>query len=275
MPAIYFSGQDKKFQFNYRMLRSFAQHFPTDKKYSDLAKGLISLGISSITCEILNREVLKRSDLDALWATGTLRLRSQLLDDEGFFCSITDKQAQDILASGDSRMFFTAARLIHLFWKPETPEGKRRISRQMEDALLEGIKNFPDPIVNKLITSECVRPASFIFPSGGYPSNSGGRFAELTEDDVKLLPYLPVATVADLADDFGTVADFSVRTMLIEHLLGHEDPSVRLNLSTSEILPDWALEKLAHDPEPDVADAAQKTLGDDDIPAYIKESDNE
>lgn len=264
MPTIHFHGQDKKFQFNYRMLLSFAQHFPTDEKYSDLAKGLISLGISSITSEILKREVLGRSATDALWDTGTPRLRHQLLDDEGFFRAMSDEHARDILASGDSRMFFTAARLIHLFWKPAAPGDKRRLSTQMADALLEGIKIFPDPIVNKLITSECVRPASFIFPSGEDALNRRERFAELTEDDVKLLPYLPVATVAALANDFDTVADGAVQTLLIGPLIDHEDPLVRLNLSKNEYLPIWALERLAQDTEPDVAECARKTLGGDD-----------
>lgn len=264
MPTIHFPGQDKKFQFNYRMLLSFAQHFPTDEKYSDLAKSLISLGISSISSEILKRGVPGRSDRDVMWASVNSNIRNQLLDDEGFFCAMTDEQARDILASGDSRMFFAAARLIHLFWKPETPGDKRRLSTRMADALLEGIKNFPDPVINKLITSECVRPASFIFPPGGDTLNRRESFAELTEDDVKLLPYLPVATIAALAYDFDTVADAAVQSLLIGPLLDHEDPLVRLNLSENEYLPNWALERLAQDTEPDVADSARKSLGGDD-----------
>lgn len=257
----------------HRHLLAIAEHLPKDGAHShEVAKALVALGVPSVTMSLLNSssvavlEHLDQRDLDELWAAGDLTIRRFLTHKWDYVELLSDAQAQDIIDADDPEMLASMARMTPLLYAARKEEPERRLSNAMADALLEYIASSRSPKLPQTLAGNSDSPVKFR-PSFRecVESNYWVRnvFFAIQPADIELLSTVSVGTLQALAYRLDEIRNDEARREVINALLVHPDPAVRLKLAQNEhSVPRPVLELLLHDPEPDVALYASESLDD-------------
>lgn len=252
----------KEFPIPHSMLKKLASECSEGPHGRELGRALLGLGIPSITEELLREDFLTAEDRDAIWASGDLDLRRQLLRDPDFLTRLTDAQAAEIVEQDDVEMLKVLGGWVERLYPGR--DGGLRISGAAADRLIGHIRNHENASVRAELAENSFTPARFYPPLSEYLRNGYDMrsypFAGLCAEDVALFQGQSRDVLEALAREVENIEDREARKAVIALLAVHPDPEVRLALAENEDAPRLAQELLAADPDPVIAGLAAERL---------------
>ncbi|MBD5538533.1 MAG: hypothetical protein HDQ94_00820 [Desulfovibrio sp.] len=262
MAIIRFTEGGKEFPLSHKLLMALAQNCTDGPLGAELGRALLSLGIPSLTEELVDKDFLTAAERDAIWENGDLDVRRRLLREEAFLSRLTDAQAREIVAQDDVEMLETVGEWSERLYPGR--EGGLRISGAVADMLIDHIRTHENASVRAALAENSWTPPRFYPPLEEYVRN-GYRlrsypFAALKVEEVDLLRGLSREVLKELAFRVGDIGETEARQAAVTMLAAHPDPDVRQALAENEGAPRLAHELLARDTDPEIAALAAQRL---------------
>lgn len=122
-----------------------------EKADPELVSALFEIGHPLVREKIIYSDLLNQAQRDRAWQQGDVKVCRELLKLPVFFEELTDCQARDIIALGDTHMLqHLAGKIRYLYIRWEEIEG-RRLAPEIRDKLLKALLESPDPHVHRLL----------------------------------------------------------------------------------------------------------------------------
>lgn len=256
MATIRFTEGGREYPIPHSMLTSMAMVCPEGPVGEDLGRAMLALGIPSLTQALLLAGFLTTEDRDAIWATGDIDLRRDLVEEEKFLSRLTDAQARDIMEQDDVDMLKAVGQSAGLL--DDAADGDGRISRAAADRLLEHIRGHKNVSVRGALAQNPDTPPHLYPPLAEYIRNrydipADYPLTDMGVEDVALFKGRSRALLEWLGCQVDQIEDEEAQEAAIRLVAAHPDPGVRLALVECEDTPGLALELLAGDPDPEIA----------------------
>ena len=258
-------GEDE-FKVNFEFLISFTKSLPEEEKYSKLAARITALNIPSLTAALLEKDgLLTTESLDALWDMNDLNIQRSLVSNSQFMAYITNDQARRIMELDDGYIWNALAQNAE-YLLDEIPflETRIRLSEEMAMRLYESLRKLSVGLVqdtldfNYQIPKKYWRPLSEYIKAGCRPQSMNVECADM--DTVAALPDAAYRYLYVFAQSLQDIKDERAKKGVALFLLSQPDPYLRLELAENSSVPAWILERLISDEEPEVREAARKSL---------------
>lgn len=127
----------------------------------DLVSSLFELGHPLVQEAIIYTGLLNQNQRDRAWQQGNVKVCRKLIGQPEFIRELTNQQAEDIIALGDTHMLQTLAHKIHYLYTAWEEIEERRLTPGMRDKLLMYLMESHDKDVQRLLDMEGI-PAEII-----------------------------------------------------------------------------------------------------------------
>ncbi|MBQ7607705.1 MAG: hypothetical protein IJU76_07005 [Desulfovibrionaceae bacterium] len=259
------------------------------KDYKKHGEEILKSGIPSLIKHIL--PFLTVRERDDLWGR-SFDMSYILVGDFSFLYSINDTQARDII--GLNNPFISMKVAKYTDWRAfeecfedeeyeieiEDDEDDEsyvrdftiRISKVMYHKLFKFIRSSRYPCVrNALISNQDIDPK--YLPDLKDCLKLGIDVFNVriikTGSDLDLIETCPSKVLVNIADNVHLIQDKKIRKCIVDMIIGHPDPEVRLALAENSMAPKKILEELLHDEEEDVVNRVRESL------SYLRDDDDE
>lgn len=285
---IKISVNGKEFPVGYKLLLIIAKNIPPRPQYSKLAKGLVGIGINSISRAVIasnNVALFGYYSLPVkimydLYFHASKEILQALVGNDRFLLGtpdetgIPDEIIEDFAQSDDPDLLVrVASKIYQLKWVSAYSRGIIWEIKNPTRKLLLHLKNHPDQEVRKAyckamhtlkskydhdLPEEYIPTIEEAIKAGIEPHYI--KLAKMRSQDIIPVVNSGRAMLREVASRLDEIEDESVRKAVCETLVRHPDPQILLDMihgSMSESI----LNILAEDSEPDVAATAKNKAG--------------
>ncbi|MBD5646129.1 MAG: hypothetical protein HDQ89_00395 [Desulfovibrio sp.] len=266
MATIRFTEGGREYPIPHSMLTTMAMVCPEGPGGEDLGRAMLALGILSLTESLMYSGFFTTEDRDAIWVTGDIDLRRNLIEEEKFLSRLTDAQARDIVEQDDVDMLKAVGQSAGLL--DAVADGGGRISREAADRLLEHVRHHKNVSVRAALAQNPNTPPHLYPPLAEYIRNRYDipvdyPLTDMSVEDVAQFKGKSRTLLEWLGCQVDEIEDEEAQEAAIRLVAAHPDPGVRLALVECEDTPRLALDLLAGDTDPEIATRVAEKLEQD------------